>query len=478
MPDDGSFFGSVGAPPFGVEQLQNVRAEQDLLGALLTNSGLVEALPAGFRVEHYGDPFHAEIHQAVVAVAQPKMPAALPVMAALFPGAHDAEGAKYIAGLLGSAASLRPGYVASLADVVTDMHRRRGLYAAAAEMQSSASATMQDGTTAMSAIGQAMTRLEGLLAAEGAGKPGVTLDDAMDAALDQADRVSSGVVPGISTGLHSIDAVLGGMEAGQMLVLAGRPGMGKSALGWQIAINVALSGRGVLAISLEMSAVELARRALCASARVPLACLKQGRHSSFAARLIEARQRLTGLPLTIEDGAGMTAAMIALKTRAARRRHGSLGLVMVDHLHIVRTEDADLRGGPTWAVGRVSSAMKRLAKDNDCPALVLAQLNRGVEGREDKRPMLSDLRHAGDIEQDADAVAFVYRPEYYLGAEPEQGAGETATKFSDRAATWHDDKARLRGKAEVIFSKVRDGAPGTVPLTFHHETTSFSEVLL
>ncbi len=247
-----------------------------------------------------------------------------------------------------------------------------------------------------------------------------------------------------------------------------------SAIGHQMALAAARQGVGVLEISLEMSGAELGRRALSAASGVPLGLLKRGRHGAFTHQIIQARRNLANLPVTIEDGGGLTAAMIALKARQAQRRHG-LGLIMVDHLHIVRPDDGDARQGATWAVGRISGAMKRLAKEFACPVLLLAQLNRGVEGRDDKRPGLSDLRQSGDIEQDADAVGFVYRAEYYLAREPEMLATETREQFGNRRTKWEHARQDAAGKADLIFAKVRDGAPGTVPLLFHGETTSFSE---
>jgi replicative DNA helicase len=168
--------------------------------------------------------------------------------------------------------------------------------------------------------------------------------------------------------------------------------------------------------------------------------------------------------------------MIRIKVRQAQRRH-SVGLVMVDHLHIVRPEDGDVRAGATYAVGQISLAHKRLAKEFGVPVLLLAQLNRAADSRDDHRPVLTDLRQSGDIEQDADAVMFVYRPEYYLPkAAPERSASETGEKYQMRVNEWHDAKQRLAGVAEVILAKVREGEACVVPMDFDGATTAFSEV--
>ena len=223
-----------------------------------------------------------------------------------------------------------------------------------------------------------------------------------------------------------------------------------------------------------MSATQLAMRSLSVMSGIPLERLKTGRIDNGGERLLAARRELQSLPLWIDDGSGLTVGLIALKARSVKRTHG-LNLLMIDHLHIVRPDDQDVKLGATWAVGRVSAGLKRLAKTLDCAVLVLAQLNRGVEGRDDKHPGLADLRQSGDIEQDADAVGFIYRPEYYLGAEPEQTKGETREAHANNLARWERDRIRLKGKAELIFAKVRDGSTGTVTLRFNAETTSFSE---
>lgn len=305
-----------------------------------------------------------------------------------------------------------------------------------------------------------------------------TLDQAIDAALAAMERARNGKTAGISFGFKSFDLRLGGLEPGMVYVLAGRPGMGKSSVGHQIAMNAARAGHGVLELSLEMSATQLGRRTLSTAAGVPIERMKTGKISlAEADRIVCASKELYGLPLTIDDTAGQSPAVIAAKARAARRKHGGLGLVMIDHLHLLRAEDADARHGGTWSVERASATMLQIAKDSECPVLLLAQLNRGVEARDDKRPTLSDLRQSGAIEQDAYAVGFVYRAEYYLrGGIPEKQLGEIDAKFNRRVDEWQQQTAQAHGKAELIWAKVRDGEPGTDILTFDGPTATFGEV--
>jgi replicative DNA helicase len=446
--------------------------EQALLGILLAQGDLLSAVASDFHADHLAVEGHAEIFRTILATAeaQPSGPLLLAVSGAL---AADKSLRSYLAGMVGAAVSFLPDVVTSYAGMLTDLYRRRqalvaidGLRAALVDRAEPANAVLSRGLSAF----------DDLIAGR-VSPAAVSLDDAIDGALAAADAAHAHRGPGgLSTGLPSIDEQIGGLEPGSLIVLGGRPGMGKSAFGWQSAIAAARQGAGVLAISLEMSATELGRRALSAISGVPVWRLKRGRHTDGTERLLVARRELRGLPLSIEDGAGLTAGMIGVKARAAKRRHG-LGLVVIDHLHIVRAEDVDVRQGATWAVGRISGAMKRLAKECGCPVVLLAQLNRAVEAREEKRPVLSDLRQTGDIEQDADIVAFLYRDEYYLSREtPERKTGEAAERFQARVSEHRNRLERAAGKAELIIAKARDGATGTVPLYFNAETTSFAEV--
>jgi replicative DNA helicase len=302
------------------------------------------------------------------------------------------------------------------------------------------------------------------------------LDAAMDAALASMERARTGQTAGISTGFPSLDRRLGGLEPGLVYVVAGRPGMGKSAIGHQIAINAARAGVSVLELSLEMSATQLGRRTLASAAGVPINLMKSGQIGlDYAERLVKARKELAGLPLTIDDTAGQSPQEIAIKARAAKRSGKGLGLVMIDHLNLMRAEAEDARHGGTWATERASATCLQIAKDCGVPVLLLAQLNRGVEAREDKRPGLADLRQAGAIEQDAYAVGFVYREEYYNRAEPVINIGERIDHFNQRHLEWLDYRERIQHQAEMIWAKVRDGDPGTDKLRFDAPTATFME---
>ena len=458
------------APPPDV--LINREAEQALLGALMMKPQLIEALPTSFDPSHYAYGNHQEIHRAVVEVGKPGVPALLLVTQAL--ALSDVEERAYITGLVNAVVSLRPDGIVPYAELITDMHRRRAIVTLAEKMRLAAFQNPGESTADVT-IAKAMSALDAMVMQSGSTHPVTSLNGAMDDAIRAADEAAARDGPaGLSTGWHSVDDALGGLEDGTLTVLGARPGMGKTAASLQIAINVARQGIGVLVISLEMSARELGRRALATASGVSVEAMKKGHHEFHHDKLKAAREELHNLPLSIEDGGGLTAGMIGLKARAAHRRHG-VGLIVVDHLHIVRHDDVEAKQGATQAVGAIAIAMKRLAKEHRCPVLLLAQLNRGVEGRDDKRPSMFDLRQSGAIEEAADAVVFLYRAEYYMTKEPEHDLNETAKAYDEKLTKWRAAKADVAGKAELIFAKVRDGAPCTVPMLFHGETTSFSE---
>jgi replicative DNA helicase len=455
----------------------NVEAEQALLGALLANNKAYDRVSKFLEPKHFADPIHGRIFQAIARRVDAGQIADSVTLKAEFEHAgilDEVGGTAYLTQLLTAMVGIINAGDYGLA--VRDCWVRRELIDAGETLINEAygvGAPVDVGRLAAEAV-QAIERVSGM----STDSHSTTLDAAMDAALDAMDaKASAGIV---STGFRCLDMRLGGLEPGHVYVVAGRPGMGKSALGHQIAINAARTGVGVLELSLEMSAVQLGRRALCSASGVPLSVVKRGRAAKVtadhAAALVMARKEIGGLPLTIDDAGGQTPRQIATKARLAKRKHG-LGLVMVDHLNLTRPEEGDAKHGPTHAIERASGMMLQIAKDCGVPVLLLAQLSRGVESRDDHRPTLGDLRQSGAIEQDAYAVGFVYREEYYLRQEaiPEQKDNETADKFASRKGAFFARQDRAAGKAEVIWAKVRDGEPGTDQMRFDGKTASFKE---
>lgn len=481
-----------GQPPgstlFGLSQRTpptNLHAEQALLGAIMANAKAYHAVADFLRAEHFADPVHQAIYTAMVRlIGSGGVPDGV-MLARHFadsPVLDPVGGTAYIAQLLSSMVGILNAkeYARAIAD---DWIRREMIAAGEALVNGAFDRSVEVGDL----VSETMRAVDSVSSTGAARAPMVSMNAAMDEAIARAERAAKGLGRGGTlTGFPSLDRAYNGMLPGTLHILAARPGMGKSALGWQVAIHAGLACRdkiggmqgGVFVQSLEMGAGELGERALAAFGGIPAELLQRGEHQFHRHALSMAREDLKDLPLEIDETAALNMAQIALRAREVHRKYGGLALILVDHLHIIAHDaDSARRGnGPTQAVGEISRGLKKLSKDLRCPVLALAQLNRGVEQREDKRPTLSDLRQSGDIEQDADSVVFLYRPEYYLPKDaPEQKAGEPLAAWQARVRDYDEQKARLAGKAEAIFEKIRGGRPQIARLRWEAETTHFAD---
>jgi len=469
----------------GLSQRQppvNVEAEQALLGAILSNNKAFAKVVDFLLPEHFADPVHATVFTAICRRINAGLVADPVTLHSDFENTgllDDAGGTAYLGTLLSAMVGIVNAGDYGFA--IYECWMRRKLIEAAEHLTNQAFGTIGEVLSPRAIIDQTVLGFDELLGNDG-GRHGISIAAAADAAIQASQAKRQGApLSGRSTGMASVDEVMGGLENGTFNVLAGRPGAGKTALACQWAVNVARACQaagagGVLGFSLEMSAMALARRVLSEVSRIPVVDIKRGRIEGRTDKLIEARHTLKGLPLWIEDAGGQSLPAIRQKCRAATRRYGSLALVWIDHIQIVAPEEVDRRNGGTQAVGRISNALRDLSKEFDCPVLCLSQLNRGLLARDDKRPNMGDLRQAGDIEQDADTIAFVHREEMFLPkSEPAKLVTETIEKFDKRVAEWRAAREAARGKVELIFDKVRDGEPKTVMLEFDGQTTSFSE---
>jgi replicative DNA helicase len=294
-----------------------------------------------------------------------------------------------------------------------------------------------------------------------------------------------GGLAGVSTGLVDMDRKLGGLHKSDLLILAGRPSMGKTSLATNIAFNIAKAYRrgtlpdgsegavegGVVGFySLEMSAEQLAARVLSEASEVPSEQIRKGdmTEGEFR-RFVEAAKTLESCPLYIDDTPALPISQLAARARRLKRTHG-LDVLFVDYLQLVRPASARTEGRVN-EVSEITQGLKAIAKELDIPVVALSQLSRQVEARDDKRPQLSDLRESGSIEQDADVVMFVFREEYY--AEREKPSDD---KLEEMAA-WQERMERLHGKAEVVIGKQRHGPIGTVELSFEGKFTRFGNLI-
>jgi replicative DNA helicase len=332
------------------------------------------------------------------------------------------------------------------------------------------------------------------LATQGGDNGGfLSFKDALKQAIDGAERAfgRAGGVSGLSTGLRDLDAKMGGLHPSDLLIIAGRPGMGKTALATKIAFGAsralmaeaAAAGpdvvpKGTVAVfSLEMSAEQLATRLLSEEARVSGDRIRRGDigQRDFD-KFVQVSRDIAALPMQIDDTPAIT--LSAMRTRCRRlKRTKGLCLVVVDYLQLMRPSAGTKPESRVLEISQITQGLKAIAKELAVPVIALSQLSRAVESREDKRPQLSDLRESGTIEQDADAVMFVYRDEYYLSQRmPKQMAFDNEQKFQDQLEKWQRDLESVHNKAELIIAKQRHGPTGSIPLFFESEFTRFADL--
>lgn len=461
----------------------NLQAEQALLGAIMANNKAYHAVADFLRPEHFADPVHAAIYfSASVMIGRGGVADAV-LLSRHFkdnPILDEAGGNGYIAQLL--AAMVGIVNAKEYGRAIVEDWTRRELIAIGEDLVNGSFDRTAD---LMKLVTLAQSAIDKATLSPGSAAPAISLNAAMDAAMAAADAAEErGGPSGVLTGFPSLDAVYNGMKPGSFHVIAARPSVGKSALAFQIAIYAAMAirddatGGGVFFQSLEMAADELGERALSAFSGVEALLLQTGKHKFHRHALRMAREELNNLPFDIDEAPSLNMQQIAARARAAARKFNGLKLVVVDHIHIVaHDQDSGRRQfGPTQAVGEISHGLKKLSKDLGCPVLGLAQLNRGVETREDHRPNLGDLRQSGDIEQDADSVAFIYRPEMYLPkGDLERKINEKDGEYIGRKLALDEARANAYGKAEIIFEKARRGKQGIVHMKWHGETMHFSE---
>ncbi|MFC7703354.1 replicative DNA helicase [Plastorhodobacter daqingensis] len=464
----------------------NIEAEQQLLGAILTNNDVYDRIAAIIRSDHFFEPVHQRIFEIAAARIQ-KNALASPVTLKAFleddAGLKELGGPAYLARLAGAAIS---AYAArDYAQMIYDLAVRRELISLGRDISAKA-ARVEVSSEPREQIVEAEQRLY-KLGEQGHVEKGFqsflkAVTDAVNVANAAYQR--DGGLAGVSTGLIDLDKKLGGLHRSDLLILAGRPSMGKTSLATNIAFNIAKAykkGRlpdgtegtvdgGIVGFySLEMSAEQLAARILSEAAEVPSEQIRRGdmTEAEFR-RFVEAAKALEACPLYIDDTPALPISQLAARARRLKRTHG-LDVLMIDYLQLVRPATA--KDSRVNEVSEITQGLKAIAKELDIPVIALSQLSRQVENREDKRPQLSDLRESGSIEQDADVVMFVYRDEYYKEREK---PGEDNL---EAMAKWQEVMERVHGKAEVIIGKQRHGPIGTVELSFEGRFTRFGNLV-
>ena len=464
----------------------NIEAEQALLGAILVNNEAFYRVSDFLKPEHFFEPIHAKIYELASSLIRAGKVASPITLKTFLPPDLDIGGmnaSQYLARLAAEATTVinAEDYGRTIFDLAT----RRALIIIGEEMVNVAYDAPVD-LAPSEQIEDAERRLYEI-AETGRYDGGFrAFATALTTAVDMAARAyqRDGKLSGLATGLLDIDRMMGGLQQSDLVILAGRPGMGKTALATNMAYNIAKAWRGEVRpdgrtesvnggivgfFSLEMSAEQLATRIISEQTEIPSYRIRRGEiDPSDFDRIAQMAREMETIPLYIDETGGISIAQLTARARRLKRQRG-LDLLVIDYIQLLSGSSRRAQEGRVQEVTEITTGLKALAKELNVPILALSQLSRQVESRDDKRPQLSDLRESGSIEQDADVVMFVFREEYYLkNKEPRAG--------SEEHFKWMTEMEQVHGKAELIIGKQRHGPTGSVQLHFEANVTRFSDL--
>src|ERR1700738_2689561 len=464
----------------------NIEAEQALLGAILVNNDAFYRVSDFLEPKHFFEPIHQTIFETAGSLIRMGKIATPVTLKTFVPAETDIGGmtvGQYLARLAAEATTIINAQ--DYGRTVYELALRRDLIRIGEDMVNVAFDAPVD-FAPRAQIEDAERRLYEL-AESGRYDGGFQrFAQALTVAVDMAAKAfqRDGKLSGIATGLRDLDVKMGGLQHSDLIILAGRPGMGKTALATNLAYNVAKAWRGEVKadgrvesvdggivgfFALEMSAEQLATRIISEQTEIPSNRIRRGEiETGDFDRIAEAAREMETIPLYIDETGGLSIAQLAARARRLKRQKG-LDLLGLDYIQRVPGSGKRAAEGRVQEVTEITTSLKALAKELNVPILALSQLSRQVESRDDKRPQLSDLRESGSIEQDADVVIFVFREEYYLAnKEPRAGTPEYEK--------WQLDMSLVHGKAEIIIGKQRHGPTGTVELQFEASLTRFGDL--
>jgi replicative DNA helicase len=473
------------APPYRTAP-HNIEAEQALLGAILVNNEALYRVSDFLEPTHFFEPLHQQIYDIARQLIRTGKLASPVTLKTFLPADVDIAGLKvgqYLTRLAAEATTIINA--ADFGRQIYDLAVRRDLIAIGEDMVNVAFDAPVD-VAPREQIEDAERRLYELAEIGKYGGGFQKFETALTTAVDMAARAyqRDGKLSGLATGLKDLDGKMGGLQASDLIIVAGRPGMGKSALATNIAYNVArrymgevlpdghtqtVNGGIVAFFSLEMSAEQLATRIISEQSGISSSVIRRGGISEQDFEKIkDTAIELQNLPFFIDETGGLTVAQLAARARRLKRQRG-MDVMVIDYIQLLQGSSRRSQENRVQEVTEITTNLKALAKELNVPIVALSQLSRQVENRDDKRPQLSDLRESGSIEQDADVVLFIFREEYYLSnKEPRPG--------TDDHIKWQTEMAAVFGKAEVIIGKQRHGPTGTVKLQFDAAVTRFDNL--
>lgn len=473
------------APAYRVAP-HNIEAEQALLGAILVNNEAFYRVSDFLEPRHFFEPVHQKIYEISASLIRAGKIASPVTLKTFLPADADIGGltvSQYLARLAAEATTVINA--ADYGRTLYDLSVRRALIvigedlvneAYDAPVDSSPSKQIEEAEKKLYEVAES-GRYEG-----GFQRFAQALTTAVDMAANAYAR--DGGLSGLATGLKDLDSKMGGLQPSDLIIVAGRPGMGKTSLATNIAYNVARAWQGEVRpdghmstvnggivgfFSLEMSAEQLATRIIAEQTGIPSSTIRRGAISEADFEKIkDVSIELQNLPFYVDETGGLSIAQLAARARRLKRQRG-LDLIVVDYIQLLQGTSRRASEGRVQEVTEITTGLKALAKELNVPIMALSQLSRQVESRDDKRPQLSDLRESGSIEQDADVVLFVFREEYYLSnKEPRPG--------TDEHAKWLLEMDAAHGKAELIIGKQRHGPTGTVQVHFDANVTRFGDL--
>jgi len=464
----------------------NIEAEQALLGAILVNNEAFYRVSDFLEPRHLFEPLHQKIYEVTAGLIRSGKIATPVTLKTFLPPETDIAGmnpAQYLARLAAEATTIINA--ADYGRTIYDLATRRDLIRIGEDLVNVAYDAPVDFAPS-DQIEDAERRLYELAEVGRYDGGFLRFSDALKDAVDLASKAyqRDGHLSGLASGFTDLDQLMGGLQASDLVIIAGRPAMGKTAFATNIAYHVAAEYRGkpradgsietvsggvVGFFSLEMSAEQLATRILSEQTEIPSSSVRRGDISEHDfGKLAAAAQMMQSIPLYIDETGGISIAQLAARARRLKRQRG-LDLMVVDYIQLLSGSSRRAMEGRVQEVTEITTGLKALAKELAVPILALSQLSRQVESRDDKRPQLSDLRESGSIEQDADVVMFVYRDEYYLrNKEPREGTEEWFK--------WETDLQAAKNRAEIIIGKQRHGPTGTVKLSFEPQFTRFGNL--
>ncbi|MDR2782007.1 MAG: replicative DNA helicase [Holosporaceae bacterium] len=456
----------------------NIEAEQSLLGAIMFNNDCYEIASDILLPIHFATPVHGRIYEAISKLISQGFIADPITLKTYFEKQEELKnvgGGEYLVHLVNSVISTSG--VRDYANAIYDMYLRRQLIHIGEDMSKNAQEfELNTGAQKQMELAEAKLYELSMSSRTGGFIPFFDVSAQTMTIVEKAFNNSSGII-GITSGFIDLDKYLGGLNRSDLIILAGRPSMGKTALATNIAFSAAaayakkVDGGGKVAFfSLEMSSEQLVTRIFSQECGIPSEKIRRGeiREEDYA-KVYKVHQKLADLPLFIDDTPSLSISSVRTRARRLKRQQG-VDLIVIDYLQLLQGNDEKRSENRVQEISEVTRLLKAMAKELDVPVIALSQLSRAVESRDDKRPQLSDLRESGSIEQDADVVMFVYREEYYE-------ARREPTPGTEKYVEWQERMSKIYNRAEIILAKQRHGPIGTVRLQFDGRYTKFSNLL-